>query len=111
MEFRDFVTKRLEEMRDRGPMYGDPVAVEGLAIQLIELETLHYFPNILDEKPRIVYRTYLKLLSQRTGLSTIPLSDPNRDPPVKDVPAILFDLCQKTRSRILEVIEAGVALE
>lgn len=98
MDFHQFVTRRLQQFADTPRMYGSEEAVELQALQLMELEVLHYAPEALAKEPRIVMEAYLKELGRQTGASAAMLCD--RTPKIKDPELVLFDICMKVRFEV-----------
>jgi len=54
----NYVISRLDQFKNRGPMYGSNEALELCAIQLLELEHLTKYPDILSSNPRFVLDIY-----------------------------------------------------
>ncbi len=103
MEFRNFVTKRLEAFRDRPRMYsGDDASLEMLAIQLMELEVLHYEPESLVRTPRLIIHFYSKEVTRRYGFRNDLLAGRYERKELQDPPfsLCLFEVCQKVRAEL-----------
>lgn len=64
-EITNFVLKRLNAFKTHGGMYGSPETVEFCAIQLLEVEYLSKYSQILEECPRIVIEAYVKEVTKR----------------------------------------------
>lgn len=86
-------------------MWGSEEAVELQAIQLMELEVLHYAPKVLETQPRLVLDLYTKELSKRFGGGALPLFLINPRPENMEIQ--LLDVCQAVREQLVSVCNAS----
>jgi hypothetical protein len=114
MDFNQFVSLRLESLRDRPRMWGSSnETIEALAIQLIEVEVRHCRPEALDLKPRFIMDAYTKELSRLYGTGVLPLyaRTPEHlfeyEPKVLDFDQTLYRICQTVRASV----RAEISLE
>lgn len=106
MDFNQFVSLRLEALRERPRMWGTSnETIESLALQLLEVEIRHYQPEAHDSKPRLMMDAYVQELSRRYGSGVLPLHARTPDvyqhePKVHNFDQELFDICQKVRASL-----------
>ena len=83
-------------------MWGSPEALELCAIQMMELEVLHYKPDLIQEQPGCVLDAYTAEVAKLYGSGTKPLWDVyHMGPYDRSFEAVLFGLCQAVRSSLL----------
>lgn len=101
--FTDFVTRRLEAFRDRTAMWGSHEAVELQALQLLEIESRHLYPEAYEADVRIAIDTYIRILGRETG-DNRPLHEVE---PGDGFGHRLFKTCQRVREKLAKRFAQG----